>query len=159
MLRFASVLGLATIIGVSAGAHVLFDRPASTCFKIGNLAYEISAPTRDADLRIRLDNAADRPDIAIRLIDDPAQADFVLVDDTARTQSCQSGTRRRLVSIGQDVPSPHLTIRVSRQTQAGDRTLYFDSEALSQEQAAALVAAFALQQRQLATRDEHPPLH
>ncbi|MDI1344971.1 MAG: hypothetical protein PSV22_12835, partial [Pseudolabrys sp.] len=84
-------LTLALVMAVSAaagGAYFTSDftsggNTAATkpCFVAGDAGYQLSTNTSAAHI-VRIDNTAAHPDLRMQLVDDPAAADFVLVDDS-----------------------------------------------------------------------------
>jgi len=146
-IRIAALLSL--VIAVPAGAAGFFlekRQPPQPCFAAPTGAYRISAGP--ADYTVRIDNAAANPALRMQIVDDPAIADFVLVDDSA--DACDAASAKS-VRIDPAAKEPDLTIAVSP---APARTrIYVKSARFSVEDAAALFAVSSkMSPRALAAR-------
>jgi hypothetical protein len=111
--------------------------PAKPCFAAGNAAYELSG-SNAADYTVRVDNAAANPSVRLQLVDDPAAADFVMVDDGDATQSCSGAASLKTVHVDPAVLTPDLTVALSRAD--ADYKVYVRSTSFSEQDAAALFA-------------------
>ncbi len=84
------------------------------------------------------------PDLAIRLVSYPAQADFVLADelDSPDYVVCRSSTRYRATTlfVAKFVQQPDVVIMLNSRDRHADYTMYVDSGTYSADQAAALFA-------------------
>ena len=82
------------------------------------------------------------PDIRIRLVKNPAQADLVLADQLTGSDLaiCRSSTRYRATTlfVPKFVTQPDVTIMLNSKDRHADYTLYVDSEIVSNDEAAAL---------------------
>ena len=70
----------------------------------------IASPSgSSADLTVRIDNAAAKPDLRMQLVDDPAAADFVLVDDGDAGNACASVAAVKSIRLDAKAPQarPH----------------------------------------------------
>lgn len=131
----AAIAGL--IAAVPAGAAgVYLNTPAVTtpCFAAPTGAFRMADEA--ADYTVRIDNAAANPSLRLQAVDDPAIADFVLVDDDA--PACPSGARLKSVRIDPKAIAPDLTVALSRAP--ADKKIYVKSARFSEQQAAALFA-------------------
>lgn len=128
------------IIGVPAAAAASFftspprEKP---CFVAGQTAYRVAAGTT-ADVTVRIDNAAANPSLRMQLVDDPAIADFVVLDDSEGGSTCGPHSAEKTVRIDPAATNPDLTVTLSDQ---GGFRIYAKSAQYSGETAAALFAA------------------
>jgi hypothetical protein len=111
--------------------------PAKPCFAAGNAAYELSS-SNAADYTVRVDNAAANPSVRLQLVDDPAAADFVMVDDGDATQACTGASSLKTVHVDAAALTPDLTVALSRAD--ADYKVYVRSTSFSEQDAAALFA-------------------
>jgi len=134
-ITLAAVVGLVAAVPAAA-AGVYFNTPVATtpCFAAPTGAFHIT--DEGADYTVRIDNAAADPSLRLQVVDDPAIADFVLVDDDA--PACPSGARLRSVRINAAAAAPDITVALSRAPAA--RKIYVNSVRFSEQQAAALFA-------------------
>ena len=116
------------------GAKSVGGKP---CFGAGNAGYRLS-DAKSAHHVIRIDNAAVKPALRMQLIDEPAQADFVLVDDTDSVGSCANAARIESIRLDPAAARPELTVTLSRQP--ADYKIFVRSAHFSGEDAAALFA-------------------
>ncbi len=83
------------IVAVPAAARSSFFKPsAKPCFVAGNAGYQLSGST-SANYTVRIDNTAPAPSLRMQLVDDPAAADFVLVDDGDAGEYLQDDVRHQ----------------------------------------------------------------
>lgn len=142
----AAVLGL--IAAVPAGAAgVYFGAVPDTkpCFATPAGALRITDET--ADYTVRIDNAAVSASLRLQIVDDPAIADFVLVDDDA--VACTMPIKS--VHVDPSAAAPDITVALSRAP--ADKKIYVKSTLFSEQDAAALFAVSATGRRALAARD------
>jgi hypothetical protein len=141
MRRFQKYAILGLVAVVPAGAHaLLLQPPAPSCLTSGTSTYRISADVETPDYRVRIDNAAERPDLRVGLVDRPEIADFVLVDDldAAPGEGCAAP---KTIRVGAAEMLPDLTVSlggIDAEHDATDFKLYVRSSRFSQEDAAAL---------------------
>ena len=135
-----SLLALAVAVPV-ATATAFFSAPDATparpCFVAGDTGYEVTA-TATAFATVRVDNAAANPNLRLQLVDDPAAADFVLVDDGDAMQACKSMTGIRRVRVDPAATAPDLTVALSREP--ADHKIFVQSANFTEQDAAALFA-------------------
>jgi hypothetical protein len=141
-MRRAHVISLmALVIAVPAATAGSFfsstETPAKPCFASGNAAYELSASPA-ADYTVRIDNSASNPSLRMQLVDDPAAADFVMVDDGDATLACKAASSLKTVRIDPAAQKPDLTVTLSRAD--ADYKVYVRSASFSEQDAAALFA-------------------
>ncbi len=82
------------VVAVAVPAAIAGSFSASNdapCFVAGNTGYRMS-DTASANITVRIDNAAAKPDLRVQLTDDAAAADFVLLDDGIAAGACPGGT-------------------------------------------------------------------
>jgi len=95
-----------------------------------------------ADFKIMVNEYEVEPDLRIRLVSTPALADLILADDLPGNDFaiCRSSTRYQATTlfVAKFVTQPDVTIMLNSRDRDADYTLYVDSEAISNDQAAAL---------------------
>src|SRR3954469_18840951 len=123
------------MLAVPAGAGVIFAPKAKPCFISGNAAYRI-ADSGAADVTVRIDNKAAHPTLSMQLIDDPAIADFVLVDDENDGTACSGAIAT--IRLDNQAVSPDMTVTLSGESAA--TKIYVRSARFSTQDAAALFA-------------------
>ncbi len=140
---------MALIVAVPAAtAGSLFssssDKP---CFIAGNSGYRLSA-AKSATYTVRIDNAAAKPGLRMQLVNDPAEADFVLVDDTDTNaaNACRDAAIVESIRIDPAAVNPELTVSLSRAPAAAK--IYVKSTHYSEQDAAALFAVIWLKAEQ-----------
>jgi hypothetical protein len=132
-----ALLALAVAVPAAAASTSLFaarETPAP-CFVAGTAAYRVSSAAT-ADYTVRVDADAADASLRLQLVDDPAEADFVLVDDSVATDACPDAVTN--VRIDPAAAAPDVTVSLSRAPAA--RKVYVNSTTFSQQDAAALVA-------------------
>src|SRR6201986_2213757 len=105
VMRIRTAFILAAALAAPAAAYsAMADVPKephrlANCFANGASTYQIVAKPAAPDYRIRIDSAAARPDLRMRLVDRPEHADFVLVDDFSGNEpsTCKSSKPLRTV--------------------------------------------------------------
>ena len=143
MRRLHIGLLLAAVVAIpagTAGAYYGISIKTATekpCFIAGNAGYKLSAHG-DARHIVRIDNQAALPHLRMQLVDDPAAADFVLVDDSDATVACEGVSMVESIRIDPAAVKPDLIVAVSRE--AADYKIYLHSANYSEHDAAALAA-------------------
>lgn len=130
--HIASLLTLVLAIPVVAGVYV--SPKAKPCFVAGSTAYRV-ADSGAANVTVRIDNQAPRPNLRMQLVDDPAAADFVLVDD-GESGVCDGAVET--IRLDSEARNPDLTVALSGE--AADYKLYVRSPRFSAQDAAAFFA-------------------
>ena len=134
---------LVLIVGVPAAtAGSFFESGAKTsntkpCFIAGSAGYELSG-SASATYTVRIDNTTPSPNLRIQVVDDPAAADFVLVDDGDAADACQTAAAIKSIRIDPAARHADLTIALSRA--AADYKIYVRSVNYTEQDAAALFA-------------------
>jgi len=133
-----SLMALAIAVpAATAGSFLASSAPdAKPCFVSGNATYTLSAGNA-ADYTVRIDNAAAKPDLRLQLVDDPAAADFVMVDEGDAAHACAAGALKT-VRIDAAAQRPDLTVTLSRDN--ADHKVFVQSANFSEQDAAALFA-------------------
>jgi len=133
---------------VGATAHAMLTRTTPLCFTGGTLTYQISAAT-PADVAVRIDNASTNPDLRIRLVDQPDEADLILADDqTMNENTACAGSALKTVRIVPGSTRSDVTVALASDGAEADASIYVRSARFSTEQAAALKAAmWTIEQR------------
>ena len=114
-------------------------RAPATCLPVGNAMYRLAAPGAPAEYTVRIDPAANAPDVRVHLAESPDEADFVLVDDGEAAHGCDGAAIRR-VKIDAAASAPDLVVGLSADPAAADTRIYVRSHAFAPESAAALLA-------------------
>jgi hypothetical protein len=135
--QVAALLVLIVVLPAAAAGSFFASR-SKPCFIAGNIGYRISDKS-SADLAVRIDNAAAKPDLRMQLVDDSSAADFVLVDDATAVNSCAGVATVKSVRLDAKAQKPDLTVTLSRAPAA--YKIYVRSAEFSQADAAALFAA------------------
>jgi len=129
---------LALVVAIPAATAGSFVASNDTpCFIADDTGYRIS-DSAAANVTVRIDNAAAKPDLRLQLIDDAAAADFVLLDDGDAAEACPGGTAIQSIRLDPTARNPDLTVALSRAPAA--YKIYVRSAAFSQQDAAALFA-------------------
>ena len=128
---------LAVVIAIPAAATGPFlSSSAQPCFIAGDTGYRISDGAV-ADVTVRIDNTAMKPDLRLQQVDDPAMADFVLVDDSDTVNGCTGAVQ----SIRLDPVADNADLTVTLSRAPGGFKIYVRSAIFSEQDAAALFAA------------------
>jgi hypothetical protein len=128
---------LAVGIAISAAATGPFlPSNAQPCFIAGDTSYRI-ANRGAADVTVRIDNTATKPDLRLQQVDDSAMADFVLVDDSDTVNGCTGAVQS--IRLDPAAANADLTVTLSRAPAA--YKIYVRSGVFSEQDAAALFAA------------------
>jgi hypothetical protein len=110
---------------------------ANPCFIAGSAGYRLT-DAKSANHIIRIDNSAAKPSLRMQLVDNPAQADFVLVDDADSAGTCKSASKIESIHLDPAAARPELTVTVSRAP--ADYKIFVRSAQFTGEDAAALFA-------------------
>ena len=121
----------------AATAGSFFASSAEPCFIADASGYRIS-DSASANFTVRIDNAAEKPDLRMQLVDDAATADFALVDDADTVNACTGATAVQSIRLDPDAANADLTVALSRAPAA--YKIYVRSASFSQQDAAALFA-------------------
>jgi hypothetical protein len=142
---------LAVVVAVPAGAAGFYlskSPPPLPCFAAASGAYRMT-DSAVADVTVRIDNSAASPSLRLQVVDDPAIADFVVVDDNDGADACVATGATRTVRIDPAAQVPDMTVALSRaqsdfklaDTGNADIKIYVNSATFSEQDAAALYAA------------------
>ena len=133
------LMGLVVAVPAAAGSSFFAASPrAQPCFSAGAAAYRFS-DSAGATYTIRIDNNAARPDLRLQLVDDPASADFVLLDDNASPDACRDGAVES-IRVDPAAARADLTVALSKQASAEAHKIYVRSTNYTDADAAALFA-------------------
>ncbi|MDP2411701.1 MAG: hypothetical protein Q8M26_15615 [Pseudolabrys sp.] len=138
--QMVSLLALIVAVPVATAGAFLSASPSVTarpCFVSGNTGYEVTA-SASAQATVRIDNSAPNPSLRLQLVDDPAAADFVLVDDGDAMKACKAITIITRVRVDPAATAPDLTVALSREP--ADHKIFVQSANFTQQDAAALFA-------------------
>ena len=97
----------------AAAAGSFFSSNAKPCFIAGDSGYRISDGAA-ADFTVRIASAAAKPNLRMQLVDDPAAADFVLVDDSDTVNACADAAAVQSIRIDPTARNADLTVVLSR---------------------------------------------
>jgi len=122
----------------AATAGSFFTSNDKPCFIAGASGYQLSG-SGSADVTVRIDNTAPHPSLRMQVVDDPAAADFVLVDDNDSGGACKNAAAIKSIRLDPAARNADLTVALSR-AQA-DYKIYVRSASFSEQDAAALFAA------------------
>ena len=125
----------------AATASSFFVSSAKPCFIAGNAGYALSGSAA-ANYTVRIDNTAAKPSLRMQVVDDPAAADFVLVDDSDADSACKAATAVESIRVDSAAAKPNLTVALSRAP--ADYKIYVRSANYSEQDAAALFAVIWL---------------
>jgi hypothetical protein len=137
--HFVSLMALVIAVPAATAASSFLSSDASAakpCFAAGKAAYEMSRGA--ADYTVRIDNAAVSPSLRMQIVDDPAAADFVLVDEDDAVQACKAAASIKTIRIDAAAAEPDVTVAMTRG--AADYKVFVKSSNFTDEDAAALFA-------------------
>lgn len=122
-----------------AGTNALLTpAPDGPCFSAGLNDYRLTSRP-GADYTIRVDNAATHADLTVQIVNDPALADFLLIEEDD-FQACRSSATARTIRVDAGAPEPDLVIALSSDAADGRARIYAQPPAFRAEHAAALFA-------------------
>jgi hypothetical protein len=149
--RLRKSLILLAVIAVPAAAHSTFAPENELCFASGSATYKLSQKTSAPDIRVKIDNAAPRPDLRMQLVDRPEIADFVLVDDygAAPGNACKSPAKMKVIKVDDETRTPDITVSLGVGDTLPDYRVYVHSARFSHRDVAALLAALWKTQQSL----------
>ena len=129
----------AAVPGATAASYFGFSgKPAAKpCFVAGNAGYQLSAAANARHI-VRIDNDAALPHLRMQLVDDPAAAEFVLVDDNDASLACTGVSTVESIRIDPAAAKPDFVVAVSRAP--ADYKIYLHSKNYNEQDAAALAA-------------------
>jgi hypothetical protein len=129
---------LVLIVAVpAAAAGSFFSSKAKPCFIAGVSGYRFS-DSAAANFTVRIASTAAKPSLRMQLVDDPAAADFVLVDDSNIVNACTDVSPVQSIHIDPAATNADLTVALSQQP--ADYKIYVRSAIFSEQDAAALFA-------------------
>src|ERR1700688_1873247 len=101
---------LILIVAVPAAtAGSFFSSNDKPCFIAGESGYQLSVG-KSADVTVRIDNTAAHPSLRMQLVDDPAAADFVLVDDNDIVSACKDAMVIKSIRLDPAALNADLTV-------------------------------------------------
>jgi len=136
--HMAGLLALVLAVPAAGAGAGIFSASSKPCFLSGNTAYRLSGSAA-ANFTVRIENDDAGADLHMQLVDDPADADFVLVGD-GDDASCRDAGAVRSIRIDAAAEKPDLTVALSKQPAAGGHKIYVRSTSFSAKEAAALFA-------------------
>ena len=144
MLRFKI---LASVVPLIAAAVLVRGGPGSAshpCIAVGETPVELASVPWTAGLHVAFTDDPTRATIRVEITETAESADFVLVDDTATSETdvCQASAATRLVAISAHPSSDSPVIYLASQGPA-DYRIYVRSKTFSARDAAALIVGAA----------------
>ena len=142
--RLRKTLILFAVLAIPAAAHSTFAPQDELCFASGSATYRLTTKASSPDFRIKIDNAAQRPDLRMQLVDRPEIADFVLTDgyyDTAPSNACNSPAPVKTVNLDDEARKADVTVSLASGDTFPDFKIYVHSARFSHRDAAAMLAA------------------
>jgi hypothetical protein len=143
--HIVALIALIAAVPAATAGSLLSSSDEKLCFVAGDAGYVLSGTKSDtksdaisATHIVRIDNAAARPSLRMQLVDDPAEADFMLVDDGSVDKTCASATTIDSIRIDAKAARPELTVALSRAP--ADLNIYVRSAHYTEQDAAALFA-------------------
>jgi hypothetical protein len=135
----ANIVSLVILIAAvpAATASSFLASNAKPCLITGSVGYEISG-SATATHTVRIDNNAPHPSLRIQVVNDPAVADFVLVDDGDADNTCTRTALVESIRIDPTATKPELTVSLSRAS--ADYKIFVRSVNYTVQDAAALFA-------------------
>jgi hypothetical protein len=139
--RLRKTLILVAVIAVPAAAHSTFAPGDDFCFASGAATYRLAPRSSSPDYRVKIDNAAPRPDLRMRLVDRPELADFVLADDFGAMpgNACRSAVPVKTIKVDSETSTPDVVVSLAPSI-APDYKIYVHSVRHSHQDVAALLA-------------------
>jgi hypothetical protein len=141
MTRLQKALLLLAMIAGPAAAHTYFSDDAGACFTSGSATFRVAAGG-SSDYKVRFIDGQARPDLRMQLVDDAAEADFVLVDDVGMPtgNACKGPGPVKTIAIDPSAAEPDVTVSLSPDAAAADYRIFVQSARFSHQDAAALLA-------------------
>lgn len=155
--RLRKSLILLAVIAVPAAAHSTFAPDDELCIASGSATYKLSPRSSAPDVRVRIDNAAQRPDLRMQLVDRPEIADFVLADDFGATagSACKSPAPLKVIKVDNETRAPDIIVSLGAGETMPDYRVYVHSVRFSHQDVAALLAALWKAQQSLKLAERH----
>jgi hypothetical protein len=140
-IHFVSMMALIVAIpAATAGSYFASGSQATgekPCFVAGNTGYRLASGEGAAHI-VRIDNTTANPSLRMQQVDDPAAADFVLVDEGDIAGACANVSIIETIRIDAAAAKPDLTVALSRAPAA--YKIYLRSTTYTEQDAAALAA-------------------
>ena len=143
--HIVALIALIAAVPAATAGSLLSSSGGKSCFIAGNAGYVLSGTKTDrssdalsATHIVRIDSAAAKPSLRMQLVDDPAQANFVLVDDGTADKTCAGAATIEGIRIDAKAAKPELTVALSHAP--ADLKIYVRSAHYTAQDAAALFA-------------------
>jgi hypothetical protein len=137
--RLGIVFSVVLAVPAMAATGTFFAAPAAPCFTSGATAYRL-VTAGNASYTVRMDNSDATPDLRLQLVDDPAAADFVLMDDGNNAAACSAARAVKTIRVDAAARHPDLTVALTQNSLDGGHKIYVRSGTFSDQDAAALFA-------------------
>jgi len=137
--RIAILLALVVAVPATAASSSFFTTPPQPCFMAGAAGYRLTGAAA-ANYIVRVGESAAKPDLRLQIVEDPARADFVLLDDGDSADTCRDAGEIRSIRVDDAAAKPDVTVALSSQPAADDYKIYVRSAHFTERDAAALFA-------------------
>jgi hypothetical protein len=139
MSRFKVLASVIPLILTGVFARESLSPPAQPCILLGNTSVQMATASWQPQIRLSFtDNPADAT-VRVQIVDDPAEADFTVVDDgeSIGPTACSSTAATRYIGVTKIASALQPRIFLSREP--GDFRIFVQSKTFSAQAAAALV--------------------
>ncbi len=138
-MRRTRIVSLMTLIVAvpAATAGSFYGASVKPCFVAGRTGYELTASSSATHI-VRIDNVTATASLRMQVVDDPAVADFVLVDDNDAANACQTVATIERIRVDPAATKPDLIVALL--PGPADYKIYVKSANYSERDAAALFA-------------------
>jgi hypothetical protein len=141
-----SLVVLVTSILLSSPVSAAFIISAEAgCFGRDTYAYHFSETTIIPDYTVKVTSTALLPDITMQLVNDPKQADLILVDEFSKSgmKVCKGSSLAigvKTIKVSETAILPSITVKLSETSLSPDYKIFVQSRIFTKEEAAALFA-------------------
>jgi hypothetical protein len=140
MLRFKILASAVPLIVAGLFARERIVAVVHPCIAVSDGAAELAPIPWQATRLVAFTRDPAAATVRVQIVDDPAKADFTVVDGeaTRETDSCSGSGPTRLIGIGEAAGAAGTIIYLSREGEA-DYRIYVRSTSFTAEEAAALI--------------------
>ena len=152
MLRFKVLVSVVPLIAAAIFARVAFFASPRPCIAVGSDSLQVATLPFHADLHVAFTNDPTLATVRVALSDDPASADFAVIDDADGTEdgSCQATPATQFIAISAQPTDKAPIIYLSRDGGRADYRIFIRSKRLTDREAAALIVGARSKPPQLA---------
>jgi hypothetical protein len=144
MLRFSILASAIPLIAAGTFAGGQLTPAAQPCIQLSDLSVRIARAAWQSEQHVSFTTDPDKATVRVQIVDDPALADFAVVDgtepdelDAAEGAGCTAGDNVRYIGISAFSAGSEPVIYLS--TEPGDYRVYVSSATFTAQDAAALV--------------------